>query len=826
MAEKNTKLTPFEKEQAEVAKQILEYKLGSEASIVAMIYKNPDLLRETSLDLNSFHHNVWKVYFEICRALIIDEKKVTLSEIDVGLYLERHPKLREKYDDYGGFQTIESAGAYIKEENFDGYVRDLRKWNTIAKLVKQGFPVKNRLSEFCDMSAEEIYQEYEGYINHIFSNIDHEIKSYNALEGLHELVDDLNAGDNIGLPICADLLNKEIGGLKRGNIYSLTAPSGCVDCDTEFFNGTEWKRIADYQESDKVLQYNENGVAELVFPIRYIKNKADYLWRFKTKYGLDQCLSDEHTVVYKSPTSGCGNEGRLNKIKFRELREKHESNKNGFCGRFYTTFDYSGDGIKLSDDEIRLMIATFADGSFFKDKYLDNPNYCRFHIKKKRKKERLINLAKSANCQYEIKQNAIEGYHDIYITVPFRAKSFPKEWYNCNKRQLQIIADEVMFWDGSYKENNRFSTKIKEDADFIQFVFSSLGYRATIATRNRVGQEYETCGKMYTRKSLEYSVSYTKRNLVGMTSNSNKTKIEKYRTLDGYEYCFTVPSHMLVLRRNDKIFITGNCGKSTILINYIMPSMLKHNERCCMFINEEDIKKVKKELLLYCCTNVLNHPIQKVQLRDGHFDKETLETLHKAADWLEEQDRNHNLIVIPLEHYTTDIVVKLIKKYKNLFDIDYFILDTFKESSDSKEEGYREMLKSSVKLYDLIKPASLNVCLVMSMQTSKSSLRNRHLTNLDIGQSKSVVDVFSVSLLCRRVEPDEYKGEKNELKCFRLEGKTKLPFLLEKEKYYMLFFIAKNRFGNTDAYSVVSEIDLSTNRFRDIGYCVVPDDWR
>ena len=494
MAEKNTKLSPFEKEQAEVAKQILEYKLGSEASIVAMIYKNPDLLRETNLELNNFHHNVWKVYFEIARSLIIDEKKVTLSEIDVGLYLERHPKLRAKYDDYGGFQTIENARAYIKEENFDGYVRDLRKWNTIAKLVKQGFPVKDRLSEFCDMSAEEIYQEYEGYINHIFSNIDHEIKSYNALEGLHELVDDLNAGDNIGLPICADLLNKEIGGLKRGNIYSLTAPSGA--------------------------------------------------------------------------------------------------------------------------------------------------------------------------------------------------------------------------------------------------------------------------------------------------------------------------------------------GKSTILINYILPSMLKHNERCCMFINEEDVKKVKKELLLYCCTNILNHPIQKVQLRDGHFDKETLETLHRAADWLEEQDKNHNLIVIPLEHYTTDIVIKLIKKYTNLFGIQYYILDTFKESSDSKEEGYREMLKSSVKLYDLIKPACLNVCLVMSMQTSKSSLRNRHLTNMDIGQSKSVVDVFSVSLLCRRVEPDEYKDEKNELKCFRIEGKTKLPFTLDKEKYYMLFFIAKNRFGNTDTYSVVSEIDLSTNRFKDIGYCVVPEDWR
>lgn len=498
MAEKNKiKLTPFEAEQIETANKVIEYKLGAEASVVAMIYKNPDLLMGTNLELSNFHNNCWKVYFEIARDLILNEKKVTLSEIDVGLYLEKHPKLSKAYyEEYGGYKTVEDAGFYIKEENFEGYVKDLKKWNTIIKMIKVGFPVKQRLSEFCDMPIEEIYQEYEGHLNHIFSNIDYEVKSYNALDELHELVDKLNAGDDVGLPISAELLNQEIGGLKKGNIYSLTAPSGA--------------------------------------------------------------------------------------------------------------------------------------------------------------------------------------------------------------------------------------------------------------------------------------------------------------------------------------------GKSTILINYILPQMLKENQRCCMFINEEDVDKVRKELLLYCCTNILKHPIQKIQLRDGHFDDETLKVLHKAADWLKEQDRNRNLTVIPLESYTTDTVIKLIKKYKTLYDIDYYILDTFKESSNSKEEGYREMLKSSVKLYDLIKPACLNVCLIMSMQTSKSSLRNRHLTNMDIGQSKSVVDVFSVSLLCRRVEPSEYKGEKNELKCFRLDGKnkkTKLTYDLKDDKYYLLFFIAKNRFGNTDTYAIVTEVDLSINKFEDVAYCIVPEDW-
>ena len=229
MAEKNTKLTPFEKQQAEAAKQILEYKLGAEASIVSMIYKNPDLLRETNLTLNDFHHNCWRVYFEIAKDLIINEKKVTLSEVDIGLYLEKHPKLADKYyNEYGGYQTIESAGAYIKEENFESYVRDLRKWNTVAKLLKHGFPCdKARLSEICDMSAEELYDEYTVYLNDIFANIDNNVKSYNGFADMKNLIDELDAGKNVGIPFAnCEILNKETGGMLGGNIIGFGAASG------------------------------------------------------------------------------------------------------------------------------------------------------------------------------------------------------------------------------------------------------------------------------------------------------------------------------------------------------------------------------------------------------------------------------------------------------------------------------------------------------------------------------------------------------------------------------------------------------------------------
>ena len=49
--------------------------------------------------------------------------------------------------------------------------------------------------------------------------------------------------------------------------------SGCVDCDTEFFNGYQWKPISKYIEGEKILQYNKDGSAELVYPLNFMKEK-------------------------------------------------------------------------------------------------------------------------------------------------------------------------------------------------------------------------------------------------------------------------------------------------------------------------------------------------------------------------------------------------------------------------------------------------------------------------------------------------------------------------------------------------------------------------
>lgn len=499
MAEKNkSKLTAFEQEKIDVAKKVLEFKLGAEANVVAILYKEPERMYDVNLDLNNFSNNTWRVYWQIAHDIILIEKKNVLDDITVGIYLEKHPKLRDKYIEYGGYDTITSAMEYVKVENLDGYIAELKKWGAVIELVKRGFPVKDRLSDYADMTEEEIYNEHEAYLNHIFANASSEVKSYNVFDDMHEFIKELNDSSEVGLPFHnANLLTGEVGGFNlNGNIYGLGAGSGV--------------------------------------------------------------------------------------------------------------------------------------------------------------------------------------------------------------------------------------------------------------------------------------------------------------------------------------------GKSTMAFNYLIPSAIKYNQRVVMMINEEDERKMRKELLIWVANNIFKEELRKRTVRDGNFNSETMELLKKCADWIEEKKDEHILTVIPLERYSVNAAIKIIKKYASL-GCRIFVLDTLKESFDAKtDEIYKSMMRDMVALYDVVKPSAKNVGLFVTYQLGKGSLKMRHLTNNEIGQAKSIVDVMSVNLMMRRPYDDEYEGGGRELNCYRLEGmnnRTKIPFKLKKENNPMLMFITKNRFGVTDAYQIVSECDLSTNVCKDVGFCMVPQDF-
>lgn len=493
-------LSPFEQETVEVATKVLDYKLAAEANVVSILYKHPEELFNVDLTLNDFTNNVWRVFFQIAYDIILVEKKSTLDDIVIGLYLEKHEKLREKYEEYGGYDTIQAAAAYVKRENLEAYIAELRKWKAVIELCKKGFPVKDKLSQYVDKTEEEIYNEFEVYLNHIFTNTTSGVKSYNVFDDMFEFIDELNNSQDVGVPFYnAPLLTEATGGFNlNGNIYGLGAGSGV--------------------------------------------------------------------------------------------------------------------------------------------------------------------------------------------------------------------------------------------------------------------------------------------------------------------------------------------GKSTMAFNYLVPTAIEHGEKVVFIINEEDERKMRKELLIWVANNVFKEELQKRTIRDGNFNKETLELLIKCAKWIEEKKEQHIFTVIPLERYSVKTVVKIIKKYSGM-GVRMFVLDTLKESSDAgTDEIFKSMMRDMVTLYDTVKPSARNVGLFVTYQLGKGSLKMRYLTNNEIGQAKSIIDVMSVNFMMRRPYEDEYVGGSKELKCFRVEkigkGSVKeVGFALNKKDNPMITFITKNRFGISGGNQIVSYCDFSRNICSDEGYCCVPQDF-
>ena len=347
------------------------------------------------------------------------------------------------------------------------------------------------------------------------------------------------------------------------NVIAITGGAGCVDGDTEFLTPNGWKKISEYNEKDLVLQYNSNGTTEFVSPTRYIKQPCKTLYYFHNSR-LNQVLSYNHMCWYIG-----GNNILVNKP-FYEIAQIHNQARLGFVGRFITGFSKYNNIINIDDNILILYTIIILKGRLISN---ENGKYL-YGIKLKElhnyKRDLLIKTLKKLNIKYTDRyKHSSGGYSWIYFNMEEKIDVFPSEWYNLNSRQFSIVLDIVRNYcnkrvhEEPLPKGFRFTTTqlSKENADFIQFAIACTGHNGEIFNKPKKDMRYSegVSTKNY------YYVRYNTGCLVTMKEDNPNEKIliSEYNTKDGFEYCFTVPSGALVLRRKNKIFVTGNCGKTT-----------------------------------------------------------------------------------------------------------------------------------------------------------------------------------------------------------------------------------------------------------------------
>ena len=382
---------------------------------------------------------------------------------------------------------------------------------------------------------------------------------------------------------------------------------GCVDGDTEFltqrgwvkfsdFNLDEWKRPLLVAQAIPVKDDITRWGFEFTEPIAYIKKPAyDWVRLHGRRYTQNKpdctfVVTADHTlpVTYEYKV-GARQKVVTKSLSFPDCTARFIDqiyNKKpdrdldiSIAGARIGYIPYTTEGLKgfdseyfvpdpevnaLNEWELRFMVAAIADGTFPNK----TNNKCDFYFIKERKCERLRMLAARAGVPmaeelYKGRKKDITIFHAI---APMRCKIFDERWYSLPQRALEIIASEVFYWDGwSGEKKAEFYTIHEESASFIQYALMASGWNASII--------YNGCKKIYAvaapyprcRNNRVFQPHVTYDTLFSV--KDTPLGVAEAFTEEQMSYCFRVPSGYLVLRRGNKIFISGNSGKTKVMID-------------------------------------------------------------------------------------------------------------------------------------------------------------------------------------------------------------------------------------------------------------------
>lgn len=532
-------------------------------------------------------------------------------------------------------------------------------------------------------------------------------------------IDELDMSEMEGVVTGIKPLDDALNKLYYGTLTVLSGRPGCVDSETEFFNGEKWKKISEYEDGDMVLQYNADGTASLVYPEQYHKYECDSFWELKSSNGINQMVSDEHNMVYITQ------DGTIAKKNIVELINSKDSAK------FLTTFNYSGRGIDLSDDEIRVMCMSIVSGVISS---IDGDKKFAIRTTDPAVEARAVTLLKNAHIPY-VKTNEKMRYGNIRKCIsfcPVRDDWFDSYWYQCNSHQLEVVVDECEFWCGySHNGSTEYSTFLKSTADFIQFALSSTGHRSHMSLCN-----------------FGVIPIYTVSKEESKTPSFNKNAINRVSTGDGYKYCFTVPSGMLVLRRGGDINITGNSGKTSI-IDQTIAKTIDDGKSVFLFSKEMPERYSANWFNTIVCGR---RNMEKRFTKDGKEYYAVPKSVSKKA---QEFYREKLFIYKDSEPNDVESVMKsaeeCVRKYAvKLVVLDNLMMLDLKCSETEKNTAQTDLINSLIKF-----ASKFNVAVVLIAHPRKTQDSSSDIEMYDIAGTSNIINLAMRSIGLRRTSKKE-----------------------------------------------------------------------
>lgn len=339
----------------------------------------------------------------------------------------------------------------------------------------------------------------------------------------------------------------------------------CYSEDTEVLTNNGWKYFNDITLDDMVLTFLD-GKISYETPKAFIKKEFNGdMVRIKTR-SVDLLVTPEHRMVVKKKTSGDW-DSNWNFIQAKDIDYRYKIPTSGVFN-----FPEQATPPICVDKELwwEFMGWYLTEGSCCGTsdgvKRTHNGRY-KISISQKRNTNEFYKIE---NCLKKLGINFRYEGHDFImhskdlwsILFPLgnsHTKRIPRYLLAAPKHLLEILFDSMVMGDGTnYKGREAFYSVSKGMADDFMELCVLLGKSVVVVSRTPKPHMMPH-GEMLKTFNLQYQVS-TRRRLDheirdGMENNKRITR-ERYC---GFVFCVETDAGALVVRRNGKVSISGNC---------------------------------------------------------------------------------------------------------------------------------------------------------------------------------------------------------------------------------------------------------------------------
>ena len=313
----------------------------------------------------------------------------------------------------------------------------------------------------------------------------------------------------------------------------------CLTGDHEVLTSTGWQRLDEWTGGSIACWNSETSAVSFQDSAALVFDYSGPMYTYKD-VRIDQCSTPDHKMRVQKYYGAEWTDMTVEEI--------------SHCRPCIPLTGYRHRRTIINNDWLRVMVMTQADGTY------TNEGSIHFHFRKKRKVERCKHLLRKAGITFTAK----DYKDDAVIKIPgrmvplwlreFRSKTFGPWLLD---EDPDVFFDELPHWDGSKITENsiQYTSVIKANADLVQALAHISGRCASM------------CIKNHSKKNDKWNDAYVVNIwLTPGTSHEIKVKpiIEEY---SGKVYCASTSTGYFLVRRNGKVWVTGNSGRIIQLQN-------------------------------------------------------------------------------------------------------------------------------------------------------------------------------------------------------------------------------------------------------------------